>query len=71
MANVVKAPLSTIGWDEKKFFLKLKNWPLQKVGKWSETPSYIEIFLLLPLVVEQHKTKDQALVKFSQNALTL
>ena len=44
-----------VGWAEKIFFLKLKKWPLSKVGKSLETYNFIEIFVLLPLVVDQQK----------------
>ena len=47
--------LYTLGWAEKNFFLKLKKWPLSKVGKSLETYNFIEIFVLLPLVVDQQK----------------
>ena len=46
---------SLIGWAEKNFFLKLKKWPLSKVGKSLETYNFVEIFVLLPLVVDQQK----------------
>jgi len=44
---------------------------LQKVDKWSKTPNSIEIFQLLPLVVNQHKAKGYVEVKFSENPTTL
>ena len=49
----------------------MKKWPLQKAGKWSKTPNSIDIFQLLPLVVDQHKAEGHAEVKFSENAITL
>jgi len=51
--------------------LKLKKWLLQKDGKWANAPSSIEIFQLLPFVVDQHKAKDHTEVKFSENSITL
>ena len=57
------------GW--KKIVLKLKKWPFETVGKRSKTPNLIEIFQLLPLVVDQHKAKGHAAVKFGENAVTL
>ena len=55
----------------KGFLLKLKKWLLQKDGKWANAPSSIEIFQLLPFVVDQHKAKDHTEVKFSENSITL
>ena len=60
----------TLGWAEKNFFLKLKKWPLSKVGKSLETYNFIEIFVLLPLVVDQQKIRGHAKVKFHKIAVT-
>ena len=43
----------------KIFFFETEKVALQKVGKRSKTPNSIEIFQLLPLVVDQHQAKGQ------------
>ena len=55
----------------KKLFFEIEKVALQKVSKWYKTLNSIENFLLLSLVVDQHKAKGHAEVKFIENAITL
>ena len=50
------------------FFLKLKLWPLLKVGKTYKSFIFSDVFQLLPLVVDQDWIERHAKLKFDRIA---